>query len=184
VTAAISRRELLSVPSAETSAATALAPMVEVWFQMLCDHVPDANHRCIACTHGGTGARATPWPCSLRSIAEEARRSHADGAMPFPTPRPPMDDAPSQDDPPGEAPVRARRRRRLRGVHGITRVLTPREQEYLQLAADGCADTEIAERLGLPERSVSTALRRLIRTLGVTDRASLLVLALREGVIT
>jgi DNA-binding NarL/FixJ family response regulator len=71
----------------------------------------------------------------------------------------------------------------LRGPHGITRMLTPREQEFLQLAADGCGDAVIATRLGIPERTVATTMRRLARTLGVADRGGLLVLGLREGVI-
>ncbi|MDN5861575.1 MAG: helix-turn-helix transcriptional regulator [Pseudonocardia sp.] len=156
----------------EAAAAAALAPMVEVWFRMLMDHVPDAGHNCTACTHGGTGARHTPWPCALRTVAEVARREFT--RVTVPAPRMPMDDAPA-----GPAP----RRRRLRGPHGITRMLTPREQEFLQLAADGCGDPVISVRLGIPERTVATTMRRLARTLGVADRGGLLVLALREGVI-
>ncbi|MGI5129683.1 response regulator transcription factor [Pseudonocardia sp. CA-107938] len=163
----------------EAAAAAALAPMVEVWFQMLNDHVPDVDHNCTACTHGGTGTRHTPWPCALRSVADAARREFTQVAeVPaVPAPREPLDDADG-------VVIRLRgRRRRLRGRHGITRMLTPREQEYLQLAADGCSDVVIATRLGIPERTVATSIRRLARTLGVPDRSSLLVLALREGVI-
>lgn len=158
--------------SPEAAAAAALAPMVEVWFQMLMDHVPDAEHNCTACTHGGTGARHTPWPCALRAVAEVARQEFSQVTVP--APRKPMDDSAARP---------AARKRRLRGPHGITRMLTPREQEFLQLAADGCGDAVIATRLGIPERTVATTMRRLARTLGVADRGGLLVLGLREGVI-
>lgn len=161
--------EHVPTPSPEAAAAAALAPMVDVWFRMLADHVPDADHYCTACTHGGTGARRTPWPCALRTVAEVARREYSQVTVPAPRSAP--DDRP------------ASRRRRLRGPHGITRMLTPREQEFLQLAADGCGDPVIATRLAIPERTVATSIRRLARTLGVVDRAALLVLALREGVI-
>ena len=162
----------------EAAAAAALAPMVEVWFQMLNDHAPDAEHNCTACTHGGTGARHTPWPCALRTVAEAARREFTQ-VVDVPAPRNPLDDT---IDELSAARLR-NRRRRLRGRHGITRMLTPREQEFMQLAADGCGDGVIAARLGIPERTVATSMRRLAHTLGVSDRFSLLVLALREGVI-
>jgi DNA-binding NarL/FixJ family response regulator len=150
--------------------------MVEVWFQMLSDHVPDAEHNCTACTHGGTGARHTPWPCALRAVAEVARQEFSQVTVP--APRQPMDARAG-----GSGARPAARRRRLRGPHGITRMLTPREQEFLQLASDGCGDAVISTRLGIPERTVATTMRRLARTLGVADRAGLLILALREGVI-
>ncbi|SHK62122.1 regulatory protein, luxR family [Pseudonocardia thermophila] len=158
--------------SPEAAAAAALAPMVEVWFQMLVDHVPDADRNCTACTHGGTGARHTPWPCALRTVAEAARQEFTQVSVP--SPRKPLDDTIGRP---------AGRRRRLRSPHGVTRMLTAREQEYLQLAADGYDDARIAAELGVPERTVATSIRRLARTLGVPDRTALLVLALREGVI-
>ncbi|MFC4943850.1 response regulator transcription factor [Pseudonocardia sp. GCM10023141] len=146
--------------------------MVEVWFRMLEEHVPDTELRCRSCTNGGTGARHTPWPCALRTVAETARERFAasSGPVTVPMPRGPVDGPPP-------------RKRRLRGLHGPTRVLTSREQQYLQLAADGCPDEEIARQLGLPHVLVGTTLRRLGRSLGVADRGSLLVLAIREGVI-
>jgi len=150
-------------PGFDVRAADALAPMVEIWFRILTDHVPDENRRCSACTTAGTGARRTPWPCSLRAVAESARERHAAEA-------------------PG-SPHRAPGRRRLQGERGASCPLTPREQEFLQLAADGCSDAEIAERLGLPERTVGTSIRRIMRGVGVPRRDSLLVLALRTWTI-
>lgn len=165
-------RTVETVPRPGAGAAAALAPMVEVWFRMLADHVPDADHHCTACTHGGTGTRSTPWPCSLRTVAEVARQEFTQVAVPAPR-------LPEQAGSQRAMP----RRRRLRGPHGITRMLTPREQEFLQLAANGCGDTVIADRLAIPERTIGSSIRRLARTLGVGNRSALLVLALREGVI-
>jgi DNA-binding NarL/FixJ family response regulator len=140
------------------STATALAPMVDVWFRILTDHVPDGQSHCRACS----GARRTPWPCSLRSLAELARRRHAEQ---WPSPPP------------------TRGRRSLHGSHGASCAVTPREREFLQMAAEGRDDAEIAARLDVPERTVRTTIRRITRKLGEPDRAGLLVLALRTGVV-
>jgi hypothetical protein len=56
--------------------AAELAPMVDVWQRLLADHVPDPSGRCRTCTKGGTGLPSTSWPCSIRGIAEMARRRH------------------------------------------------------------------------------------------------------------
>lgn len=137
--------------------AAALAPMVEVWFRILSEHVPDTERRCRACT----GARSTPWPCSVRSLAELARRQHADGRKGGTT----------------------RGRRSLHGARGASCAVTPREREFLQMAAEGRDDAEIAVRLDVPELTVRTTIRRITRKLGEPDRAGLLVLALRTGVV-
>ena len=55
--------------------AAELAPMVEVWFRILADHVPDEDQRCRACT----GVRRAAWPCPVRALAEGARQWHALG---------------------------------------------------------------------------------------------------------
>lgn len=127
--------------------------MVEVWFRLLRDHVPDLGQHCRACS----GAHFTAWPCAVRTLAEEARQQHAVGLT--------------------------IRRTQLRGRLGRTSALTLREREFLQMAADGRSDVEIAEKLGVPERTVRTTTRRIVHRSGARDRAALLVLALREGVI-
>lgn len=133
--------------------AAELAPMVEMWFRILAEHVPDGCDRCRACS----GSRSAPWPCQVRVLAERARAWHAIGVH--------------------------SRARTLRGPCGLSCALTVREREFLQVAADGYGDAQIALRLGVPERTVRTALRRIARTIGVADRDALLVLALRAGVI-
>ncbi len=133
--------------------AAELAPMVEVWFRILSDHVPDDDRRCRSCT----GVRRTAWPCQVRALAERARQWHALGL--------------------------SSRGRRLPGMRGTSCALTLREREFLQLAADGWRDTEIAERLDVPEQTVRTSIRRIARAVGAPDRTGLLVLALRAGVV-
>jgi DNA-binding NarL/FixJ family response regulator len=136
--------------------------MVEVWFRILTEHLPDpdspaAHPRCRACS----GTTSTAWPCSLRSLAELARREHAVGRA---------------------APT-TRRSRNLRGVRGTSCAVTPKERQFLQLAAEGCADSDIAAALDVPEPTVRTTIRRIARRLGEPDRPGLLVLALRSGVV-
>jgi DNA-binding CsgD family transcriptional regulator len=150
-----------TVHDGDSNAAAALAPMVEVWFRILTEHVPDPDYRCRACTGAGTGALSTPWPCSLRSLADRARRRHAAG-RPEPT---------------------TRGRRSLHGAQGTSCPVTPREREFLQMAVEGRGDEEIAALLDVPERTVRTTIRRIARKLGEPDRTGLLVLALRSGVI-
>ena len=133
--------------------AAELAPMVEVWFRILGDHVPDEDRRCKACS----GVRRAAWPCPVRGLAERARQWHALGL--------------------------SARGRRLPGLRGASCPLTLREREFLQLAADGWRDLEIAERLEVPERTVRTSIRRIGRAVGAPDRTGLLVLALRAGVV-
>jgi hypothetical protein len=66
-------------PSAPSNwaAAAELAPMIEMWRQLLKDHVPNSRGRCQACTQGGTGIPTARWPCGPRRIAEAAARCHA-----------------------------------------------------------------------------------------------------------
>jgi hypothetical protein len=63
-------------PSGWTAAAE-LAPMIDVWRQLIEDHVPNSHGRCLACTQGGTGIPTTRWPCGPRRIADAAAQCHA-----------------------------------------------------------------------------------------------------------
>ena len=94
----------------------------------------------------------------MRALAERARQWHALGPV-----RAAAGDCP--------------------GLRGASCPLTLREREFLQLAADGWRDLEIAERLEVPERTVRTSIRRIGRAVGAPDRTALLVLALRAGVV-
>ena len=64
------------------TAAAELAPMIDVWRQLLEDHVPNSQGRCRACTQGGTGIPTAQWPCSPHKIAEAAAQYHARRATP------------------------------------------------------------------------------------------------------
>ncbi len=65
---------------------------------------------------------------------------------------------------------------RLRAPH-----LSPREREILGLLTDGFTNEEIAERIACAPATVKTHLVHLFRKLGVRDRVSAAVWALRNG---
>ncbi|HXV93201.1 MAG TPA: hypothetical protein VD813_07890 [Pseudonocardia sp.] len=60
-----------------TTLARTLASMPGLWGRLLTEHVADRSGRCRACTKGGTGLPGERWPCTIRSVADEARRLHA-----------------------------------------------------------------------------------------------------------
>jgi PAS domain S-box-containing protein len=62
-------------------------------------------------------------------------------------------------------------------------MLTPRELEVLQLAAGGCNGPQIAEELFVSPSTVSSHLKNIYGKYGVSDRASAVAKALREGLI-
>jgi DNA-binding NarL/FixJ family response regulator len=68
-------------------------------------------------------------------------------------------------------------------VGGQARTLSAREIQVLALAADGLSNPEIARELGLSALTVKSHLARMTRRLGARDRAHLVLLALRAGVI-
>lgn len=62
--------------------------------------------------------------------------------------------------------------------------LTRREREVLAVAAEGLTAREIAERLGIRERTVTTHLARIYGKLGVGSRLAALRLAARSGLVS
>jgi DNA-binding NarL/FixJ family response regulator len=62
--------------------------------------------------------------------------------------------------------------------------LTRREREVLTIAAEGLTAREIAERLGVRERTVTTHLARIYGKLGVGNRLAALRLAARSGLVS
>lgn len=62
--------------------------------------------------------------------------------------------------------------------------LTKREREVLSVAAEGLTAKEIAERLGVRERTVTTHLARIYGKLGVGNRLAALRLAARSGLVS
>jgi DNA-binding NarL/FixJ family response regulator len=65
-----------------------------------------------------------------------------------------------------------------------TSVLTPREHMVLVAAADGLTAREIARKLGMRERTVSTHLNHIYRKLGASGRVAAVTAAARMGVLT
>jgi DNA-binding NarL/FixJ family response regulator len=61
--------------------------------------------------------------------------------------------------------------------------LSPREEEVLQLIADGCAPSEVAERLYISPRTVKNHLASAYSKLGARDRTDAVLRAVRRGII-
>jgi DNA-binding NarL/FixJ family response regulator len=61
--------------------------------------------------------------------------------------------------------------------------LTPREQEVVTLAAEAHTNREIAEILGLSEKTVENHRANAMRKLGMRDRVELVRYAIRRGLI-
>lgn len=91
---------------------------------------------------------------------------------------------PHESGAPAPGPARTAGVRFVPDVRGTPRALSHREQEILQLAADGHPNREIAERLNLSPLTVKSHLGRIGRKLGSGDRAQLVLLALRADAIS
>jgi DNA-binding NarL/FixJ family response regulator len=61
--------------------------------------------------------------------------------------------------------------------------LTTREREILQLAAQGCTNTEIAKRLFISSRTVETHRTNLMRKLDLHNHIQLIQFAIQHGII-
>jgi DNA-binding NarL/FixJ family response regulator len=70
-------------------------------------------------------------------------------------------------------PPRVRRPVELPTVQPAARPLTKRQQEIWALVAEGCTNTEIADRLGIGPRTVETVVRVLRKKLGARNRIAL-----------
>jgi DNA-binding NarL/FixJ family response regulator len=70
-------------------------------------------------------------------------------------------------------------RRRL-----VESTLTDREREILKVAAEGLTTRQIALRLGVSERTVTTHLSRIYSKLGVGTRVAAIRLATDAGLIS
>lgn len=73
---------------------------------------------------------------------------------------------------------------RGRGVAGGALGLSARELEVLQLVADGNTNKAIGGVLGLSALTVKSHLARIARKLGTGDRAEMVLISLRAGVIS
>ena len=73
-----------------------------------------------------------------------------------------------------------------RNGHSTSHVaaLTPREREIASLVAAGSANKEIADRLGVSQRTVKAHLTSIFAQIGVTDRTSAALWAHRQGLVS
>jgi NarL family two-component system response regulator LiaR len=81
------------------------------------------------------------------------------------------------------ASVAARLMRRSASPRPASNDLTPRERDVLRLVVEGLANKQIAQRLGIGEKTIKTHISRVLAKLGVTDRTQAAVLAIREGLV-
>jgi NarL family two-component system response regulator LiaR len=65
----------------------------------------------------------------------------------------------------------------------VAEQLTPRELDVLRLVVEGFANKEIARRLAITEKTVKTHVSNILQKLGVPDRTSAAVLALRRRLL-
>lgn len=61
--------------------------------------------------------------------------------------------------------------------------ITSREHDVLRLIVEGLANKQIAQRLGIGEKTVKTHVSRVLAKLGVEDRTQAAVLAIRERLV-
>jgi two-component system response regulator DegU len=63
------------------------------------------------------------------------------------------------------------------------RVVTKREEEVLQLIADGCSTTEVATRLYISHKTVKNHLASIYQKLDARDRTQAVLRAVRMGIV-
>jgi RNA polymerase sigma factor (sigma-70 family) len=66
---------------------------------------------------------------------------------------------------------------------GVEGLLTPRQIEVLQLVAEGLTNREIAQRLGLSERTVDRHVSDTLTRIDVPTRAAATAFAISHGLI-
>ena len=62
-------------------------------------------------------------------------------------------------------------------------MVTTREVEVLQLIADGCSTTEVAERLYISQKTVKNHLASIYQKLDARDRTQAVLQAVRMGIV-
>jgi two-component system response regulator DegU len=63
------------------------------------------------------------------------------------------------------------------------RVVTRREEEVLQLIADGCSTPEVAEKMYISQKTVKNHLASIYQKLDARDRTQAVLQAVRMGII-
>jgi DNA-binding NarL/FixJ family response regulator len=75
-------------------------------------------------------------------------------------------------------------RRIDRGVREEDRFVTKREEEVLQLIADGCSTPEVAQRLYISQKTVKNHLASIYEKLDARDRTQAVLRAVRMGIVS
>jgi two-component system response regulator DegU len=75
------------------------------------------------------------------------------------------------------------RKRDSPAVAEADRVVTKREEEVLQLIADGCSTTEVASRLYISHKTVKNHLASIYQKLDARDRTQAVLRAVRMGIV-
>ncbi len=75
------------------------------------------------------------------------------------------------------------RRLDLPAVPEAERVVTKREEEVLQLIADGCSTGEVAEQLYISQKTVKNHLASIYQKLDARDRTQAVLQAVRMGIV-
>jgi two-component system, NarL family, response regulator DegU len=63
------------------------------------------------------------------------------------------------------------------------RLITKREEEVLQLIADGCSTPEVAQKLYISQKTVKNHLASIYEKLNARDRTQAVLLAVRMGIV-
>lgn len=89
----------------------------------------------------------------------------------------------------GESPIDPRAARHLLGARAVAQgggavaELSPREAEVLRLVVEGLLNKQIAQRLGVTERTVKAHLTSAYQRIGVADRTQAALWAQRHGLV-
>jgi two-component system nitrate/nitrite response regulator NarL len=92
--------------------------------------------------------------------------------------------APDGVDPESADPESVGLQSGVRETGGLVEPLTPREQEVLELLAEGLPNKAIAARLGISDQTVKFHVASISAKLGATNRTEAVRLALRRGLLT
>ncbi|HUL80622.1 MAG TPA: LuxR C-terminal-related transcriptional regulator, partial [Gammaproteobacteria bacterium] len=67
--------------------------------------------------------------------------------------------------------------------HATDEALTPAEIDVLRLIAEGSANKQIADQLGVTEDTVKGRVKSILSKLGANDRTHAAILGLKRGII-
>ena len=65
----------------------------------------------------------------------------------------------------------------------VEEVVSKREEEVLQLIADGCSSAEVAEQLFISQKTVKNHLASIYQKLDARDRTQAVLRAVRMGIV-